>query len=89
MGTTRETITVTDHQDELINTQIEGGDFTNDNEHIRDLIRRYQARNSAIDAIRGELIKGKQSSEPQPLDGYFFFEEISRQAYQQSLLNIG
>ena len=50
MGTTRKTITVTDQQDEWIKAQIEGGDFTNDSEYIRDLIRRDQARNFAIDA---------------------------------------
>ena len=38
MGTTRKTITITDQQDEWIKAQIEGGDFTNDNEYIRDLI---------------------------------------------------
>ena len=38
MGTTRKTITITDQQDEWIKAQIEGGDFTNDSEYIRDLI---------------------------------------------------
>ena len=69
MGTIRKTITVTDQQDKWIKAQIEGGDFTNDSEYIRDLIRRDQARNSEIDIIRGELIKGEQSGEPQPFDG--------------------
>ena len=77
MGTTRKTITVTDQQDEWIKAQIEGGDFTNDSEYIRDLIRRDQARNSAIDAVRGELIKGEQSGEPQPFDGDLFKEEMA------------
>ena len=77
MGTTRKTITVTDQQDEWIKAQIEGGDFTNDSEYIRDLIRRDQARNSEIYAIRGELIKGEQSGEPQPFDGDLFKEEMA------------
>ena len=80
MGTTRKTITITDQQDEWIKAQIEGGDFTNDSEYIRDLIRHDQVRNSIIDAVRGELIKGEQSNEPQPFDGDLFKEEISRQA---------
>ncbi len=42
MGTTRKTITVTDQQDQWIKAQIEAGDFTNDSEYIRDLIRRDQ-----------------------------------------------
>ena len=61
MGTTRKTITVTDQQDKWIKMQIEGGDFTNDSEYIRDLIRRDQARNSEIDTIRGELIKANRA----------------------------
>lgn len=76
MGTTRKTITVTDQQDKWIKAQIEGGDFTNDSEYIRDLIRRDQARNSEIDTIRSELIKGEQSGEPQPFDGDLFKEAM-------------
>ena len=60
MGTTRKTITVTEQQDKWIKAQIDGGDFTNDSEYIRDLIRRDQARQSEVDAIRGELIKGEE-----------------------------
>ncbi len=75
--TTRKTITVTDQQDKWIKAQIEGGDFTNNSEYFRDLIRRDQARNSEIDAIRGELIIGEQSGEPQPFDGGLFKEEMA------------
>ena len=77
MGTIRKTITVTDQQDKWIKAQIEGGDFTNDSEYIRDLIRRDQARSSKIDAIRSELIKGEQSGEPQPFDGDHFKEKMA------------
>ena len=75
--TTRKTITVTDQQDKWIKAQIEGGDFTNNSEYFRDLIRRDQARKSEIDAIRGELVKGEQSGEPQPFDGGLFKEEMA------------
>lgn len=77
MGTIRKTITVTDQQDEWIKAQIEGGDFTNDSEYIRDLIRRDQARHSEIEAIRRELIRGEQSGDPQPFDGDLFKEEMA------------
>ena len=60
MGTTRKTITVTEQQDKWIKAQIDGGDFTNDSEYIRDLIRRDQARQSEVDAIRGELDQGRR-----------------------------
>ena len=72
MGTTRKTITVTDQQDEWIKAQIEGGDFTNDSEYIRDLIRRDQARGFEVDVIRSELIKGEQSGDPRPFDAKQF-----------------
>ncbi len=84
MGTTRKTITVTDQQNEWIKAQIEGGDFTNDSEYIRDLIRRDQARNSEIEAIRGELIKGEQSGDPQPFDGDLFKEEMAAKHAQKA-----
>ena len=77
MGTTRKTITVTDQQYEWIKAQVEGGDFTNDSEYIRALIRRDQAQNSEISTIRGELIKGEQSGDPQPFDGGLFKEEMA------------
>jgi len=42
MATIRKTITLTDQQDEWIKTQISNGDYTNDSEYVRDLIRRDQ-----------------------------------------------
>jgi antitoxin ParD1/3/4 len=68
MGTTRKTITVTDQQDEWIKAQIVAGDFTNDSEYVRDLIRRDQARSAEIEAIRSELIVGEASGAPLPFD---------------------
>ncbi len=74
MGTTRETITVTEQENEWIKARINSGAFTSDSEYIRDLIRRDQARQSEVDAIRGELIKGEESGEPQAFDGDLFKE---------------
>ena len=79
MGTTRKTITVTEQQDQWIKAQIEGGDFTNDSEYIRDLIRRDQARQPEMDAIRGELIKGEESGQPEAFDGDRFKEQMAAQ----------
>ena len=42
MTTVRKTITLTDKQDEWIKSQIANGDYTNDSEYFRDLIRRDQ-----------------------------------------------
>jgi antitoxin ParD1/3/4 len=61
MATTRKTITVTDQQDDWIKSRIAAGEFTNDSEYIRDLIRRDQARFSEIEAIRAALIEGEES----------------------------
>ncbi len=75
-STTRKTITVTDQQDNWIKAQIRVGQFTNDSEYIRDLIRRDQASKVEIDTIRTALIKGEESGEPQPFDGDFFKQEM-------------
>ncbi|MFV1998559.1 MAG: type II toxin-antitoxin system ParD family antitoxin [Acidiferrobacterales bacterium] len=42
MATVRKTITLTDKQDAWIKSQITNGDYTNDSEYVRDLIRRDQ-----------------------------------------------
>ncbi len=76
MSTTRKTITVTDQQDGWIKAQIAGGKFTNDSEYIRDLIRRDQAVNAEIEAIRVALIEAEESGEPQPFDGNRFKQEM-------------
>ena len=76
MGTMRKTITVTVQQDKWIKAQIAAGDFTNDSEYIRDLIRRDQAQRASVDAIRSELIMGEASGEPEPFDAESFKEEM-------------
>ena len=77
MGTTRKTIIVTEQQDEWIKAQIDGGDFTNDSDYIRDLIRRDQARQSEMDAIRRALIKGEESGQPKAFSGDLFKEKMA------------
>ena len=68
MPTVRKTITLTEQQDEWIKAQIAAGEYTNDSEIIRDLIRREQVRSSEIEAIRAALIEGENSGEPKRLD---------------------
>ncbi len=68
MGTKRKTITITDNQDNWIKSQIKAGEFTNDSEYIRDLIRRDQTSQADIETIRAALIEGEESGEPQPFD---------------------
>jgi antitoxin ParD1/3/4 len=68
MPTVRKTITLTEQQDEWIKAQIAAGQYTNDSEIIRDLIRREQDRSSEIEAIRAALVEGENSGEPRHLD---------------------
>ena len=76
MGTTRKTITVTDQQDHWIKAQIAAGEFTNDSEYIRDLIRRDQAGKAELEEIRAALIEAEESGEPRPFDGDLFKKEM-------------
>ena len=68
MATIRKTITLTQQQDAWIAAQIDAGHYTNDSEAIRDLIRREQARNLDVEAIRQALIEGEQSGAPERFD---------------------
>ncbi len=61
MGTVRKTITLTDKQDAWIKAQIAKGDFTNDSEYIRDLVRREQERNAKFQALQQAIQEGLDS----------------------------
>ena len=61
MATIRKTITFTDQQDRWIKAQVEAGEFTNDSEYIRHLVRRDQLRNSKYVALKTALQRGIES----------------------------
>ncbi|MSQ97901.1 MAG: type II toxin-antitoxin system ParD family antitoxin [Xanthomonadales bacterium] len=62
MATVRKTITLTDQQNEWIKSQIANGDYTNDSEYFRDLIRRDQDKFRALKvAIEEGLASGVSS----------------------------
>ena len=61
MGTMRKTITVTEQQDQWIKAQIKAGEFTNDSEYIRDLIRRDQEQNWKNRALKAAIQEGLNS----------------------------
>ncbi len=50
MATVRKTITLTYQQNNWIKAQIANGDYTNDSEYFRDLVRRDQERFRALKA---------------------------------------
>lgn len=68
MTVVRKTITLTEQQDDWVKKRIATGDFTNDSEYFRDLIRRDQARAAPLDAVRAALIEGEQSISPSSAD---------------------
>ena len=76
MTTVRKTITLTDSQDGWIKAQLARGDYTNDSEYIRDLIRREQERSAELDAIRAALIEGEASGAPEAFDPAAFKVEM-------------
>ncbi|WPL15336.1 Antitoxin ParD4 [Thiorhodovibrio winogradskyi] len=76
MGTVRKTITLTMQQDSWIAAQISAGNYTNDSEYIRDLIRREQERSAETTAIRSALIEGETSGEPRRFDAATFKQRV-------------
>jgi antitoxin ParD1/3/4 len=78
MATVRKTITLTDKQDDWIKAQVERGQYTNDSEYIRDLIRREQERGVEIEAIRSALIEGEKSGKPKRFNANAFKSKLRR-----------
>lgn len=76
MAVVRKTITLTDQQDSWIKAQISAGQYTNDSEYIRDLIRREQERSFEVETIRAALIEGEASGEPLPFDVAAFKQKM-------------
>ncbi len=61
MGTIRKTVTFTEQQDKWIKAQIEAGEFTNDSEYLRNLVRIDQANNLKFLSLKTKLIDGLES----------------------------
>jgi antitoxin ParD1/3/4 len=76
MKTIHKTITLTHKQDDWIKAQIDAGNYTDDSDYIRDLIRREQERSAGTEVIRAALIEGENSGEPQPFDVSAFKERM-------------
>ena len=76
MAMQRKTITLTERQDEWVKSQIATGNFGNDSEYIRDLIRRDKERQEKLTALREALIEGEKSGPADPYD----FQKIIKTA---------
>ncbi|AFY71981.1 addiction module antidote protein, CC2985 family (plasmid) [Thalassoporum mexicanum PCC 7367] len=61
MGMVKKSISVTDQQDSWVKAQIQSGNYGNESEVFRDLIRERVTRDAEVEAIRAALIVGEQS----------------------------
>ena len=61
MATIRKTVTFTDQQDKWIKAQITAGEFTNDSEYLRHLVRMDQSKNTQFNTIKKAIQKGIDS----------------------------
>ena len=61
MAMVKKSVTVTEAQNEWIQSQLSVGNYASDSELLRDLIRKEQARLQGINAVRKALIDGEQS----------------------------
>lgn len=68
MSMHRKTTTLTEQQDCWVKSQIESGQFGNDSEYIRYLIRRDQQAQERIAVLRQALAEGESSGKPKALD---------------------
>lgn len=58
MAVVRKTVTFTKQQDKWIKAQIEAGEFTNDSEYLRNLVRQDQTNNAKFLALKQALNEG-------------------------------
>ena len=61
MALVKKSITVTDRQEQWIRAQVASGDYGNDSEYFRDLIRRDQERNAQFRALKQAIQEGLES----------------------------
>ena len=61
MATVRKTVTFTEQQDNWIKAQIAAGEFTNDSEYLRNLVRQDQAKNNDFISLKMKLKEGLHS----------------------------
>jgi antitoxin ParD1/3/4 len=58
MKTTRKTITLSEQQDAWVKARIDCGDYTNDSEYFRDMIRRDQQESGEMLALKKAIQEG-------------------------------
>jgi antitoxin ParD1/3/4 len=58
MKTTRKTITLSEQQDAWVKARIDSGDYTNDSEYFRDMIRRDQRESGEMLELKRAIQEG-------------------------------
>ena len=58
MALVKKSITVTDRQERWVRAQISSGEYGNDSEYFRDLIRRDQEQNAHFRALKDAIQQG-------------------------------
>lgn len=61
MTLTRKTITIPEAMESWIKTRLVDGQYGNESEYFRDLVRRDQERQSSMEKLRGMLDRAEQS----------------------------
>lgn len=70
------TFQLTDLQERWIRSRVESGEFFDDSDYIRDLIRRDQERLADVEQLRADLIQGEASGAAEPFDAESFKREM-------------
>ena len=61
MAVVRKTITFTEQQDAWVKSRVSSGDYTNDSEYVRDLIRKDQQSNDKLRILQSAIDDGLAS----------------------------
>ena len=61
MATIRKTVTFTEQQNKWIKAQIKAGEYTNDSEYLRDLVRKDQVKNAKSSTLKAAITEGMNS----------------------------
>ena len=78
MGTVRKTITLTEKQDEWVKGQIANGNYTNDSEYFRDLVRRHQEQDAKSKTLKDAIQEGLDSGISEKTVGELWAEAEAR-----------
>ena len=78
MGTVRKTITLTEKQDEWVKGQIASGNYTNDSEYFRDLVRRHQEQDAKAKTLKDAIQEGLDSGISEKTVGELWAEAEAR-----------